>query len=89
MVRIPLTSEELLRGRRLGELLRSARAGRSMVEIARAADISVETLRKIESGRIATPAFFTVTALATALGLSLDDIAAAVGDGDAPAERAG
>jgi hypothetical protein len=34
----------------------------------------VETLRKIETGRIHTPAFFTVVALARALELSFDDL---------------
>jgi hypothetical protein len=34
----------------------------------------VETLRKIETGRIPTPAFVTVAALAEELRLSLDDI---------------
>lgn len=43
-----------------------------MVEIATASGISVETLRKIETGRIPTPAFFTVAAIAEALGLPLD-----------------
>jgi hypothetical protein len=36
----------------------------------------VETLRKIETGRIATPAFFTVVALAAALGIDLERVAA-------------
>ena len=64
---------ELERGRRLGALLRAARGPASLGEVATAAGISVETLRKIESGRIPTPAFFTVVALARVLGLSLDD----------------
>ena len=34
----------------------------------------METLRKIESGRVPTPAFFTVAALAGAVGLGLDEI---------------
>ena len=72
MVRVPLTDEERERGERLGQALRAARAGRSMVDVAAEAGISVETLRKIETGRIPTPAFFTVSALATALDLSLD-----------------
>ncbi|MFF3734414.1 helix-turn-helix domain-containing protein [Streptomyces sp. NPDC002476] len=76
MVRTPLTPEERRRGERLGALLREARGGRSMVEIAAGAGISAETLRKIETGRAPTPAFFTVAALAGALGLSLDDILA-------------
>lgn len=46
-----------------------------MVEIAAAAGLSVETVRKIEHGRIPTPAFFTVAAIADALGASLDALA--------------
>ena len=75
MVRVPLTAEELERGLRLGELLRSARGDRSMVQVALDAGISVETLRKIETGRIATPAFFTISAVAEVLGISLHTIA--------------
>ncbi|MDT9692030.1 helix-turn-helix transcriptional regulator [Streptomyces sp. P9(2023)] len=74
MVRTPLTPEERERGERLGRLLREARGGRSMVEIAAAAGLSSETLRKIETGRAPTPAFFTVAALAGVLGLSMDEI---------------
>ncbi|MFJ4916157.1 helix-turn-helix domain-containing protein [Streptomyces sp. NPDC088726] len=74
MVRTPLTQEEHLRGERLGRLIREARGHRSMVDIARSAGISAETLRKIETGRAPTPAFFTVAALAGALGLSMDEL---------------
>lgn len=38
-----------------------------MVEVATAAGVGVETLRKIESGRVPTPAFFTVMAVAAEL----------------------
>ena len=75
MVRTPLTPEEHERGERLGRLLREARGGRSMAEVAGSAGISPETLRKIETGRAPTPAFFTVAALARALGLSMDELA--------------
>jgi transcriptional regulator with XRE-family HTH domain len=75
MVRLPLTPAEVERGQRLGALLRRARGERSMLETALAARVSPETLRKIETGRIPTPAFFTVSALAAALGLSLDTLA--------------
>lgn len=75
MVRPILSEAERERGRRLGAALREARGERSMVDISAASGIPVETLRKIETGRIATPAFFTVAALAVALGLSLEDIA--------------
>ena len=56
-------------------LLRQARGQRPMAEVAAASGVPVETLRKIETGRIATPAFFTVAALAAALGLPLEQIA--------------
>ncbi|MFB4195918.1 helix-turn-helix domain-containing protein [Streptomyces carpaticus] len=74
MVRNPLTPEERERGRQLGLLLREARGGRSMTEVAMAAGVSPETLRKIESGRAPTPAFFTVAALAEVLDLPLDQL---------------
>ena len=38
------------------------------------AGVSPETLRKIESGRVATPSFPTIAAIAAELGLSLDEV---------------
>jgi transcriptional regulator with XRE-family HTH domain len=76
MIRPPLRPEEHARGRALGRTLRAVRGSRSLHDVAAAADISPETLRKIESGRIATPAFFTIIALCRALGLSADELAA-------------
>lgn len=49
-------------------------SGRSAEAVARSAGISVETVRSIEKGRTTTPEFFTVAALATELGLSLDEL---------------
>lgn len=46
-----------------------------MTAVAAAAGVPVETLRKIESGRVPTPAFFTVAALTAELGLPLDALA--------------
>jgi len=74
MVRLPLTPTELERGARLGALLRRARAERSMLHTALAAGVSPETLRKIETGRVGTPAFPTIAAIAEVLGLSLDAV---------------
>ncbi|MFB7596486.1 helix-turn-helix domain-containing protein [Streptomyces sp. NPDC056160] len=74
MVRLPLTPAEVARGQRLGALLRRARGGRSMLDVALDARVSPETLRKIESGRVATPAFPTIAAIADVLGLSLDAV---------------
>ena len=78
MVRSPLTFTEIERGQRLGALLRRARGERSMLDIALDARVSPETLRKIETGRVATPAFPTIAAIAGVLGLSLDAVWAEV-----------
>ena len=74
MVRLPLTPAEVERGQRLGALLRRARGESSMLNTALDAGVSPETLRKIESGRVATPAFPTIAAIADVLGLSLDAV---------------
>ena len=55
-------------------MLRDARGERTLVQVALGAGISPETLRKIETGRIATPSFMIVASLARELGLSLDAI---------------
>jgi transcriptional regulator with XRE-family HTH domain len=75
MVRQPLTAEQIAAGQRLGAALRSARAGRSLAEVALAAGISPETLRKIEAGRLPAPAFGTVVCLSQALAVPLSDLA--------------
>ena len=80
MVRPPLSPQERERGRRLGALLRKARGDRTPAEVSAASGVSLEALRKIESGRVPTPAFFTVAALAGALGLPLDRLVTELGD---------
>jgi transcriptional regulator with XRE-family HTH domain len=75
MVRPMLTDAERERGRRLGEVLRDSRGQRSMTDVAAAAGIPVETLRKIEAGRVPTPAFFTIAAIAATLDIRLGELA--------------
>jgi DNA-binding phage protein len=75
MVRVPLTTEQVEAGRRLGALLRAARADRDPAVVARAAGISPETLRKIEVGRLPSPGFGTVVGLCAALELPLETAA--------------
>ncbi len=50
------------------------------------ARVSPETLRKIESGRVATPAFPTIAAIAEVLSLSLDAVWAAINQPDCGVE---
>lgn len=75
MVRLPLTPAQLANGQRLGAYLRQARGNRTLVEVAQTAAISPETLRKIETGRMPTPAFTTIAALARALDVPLETLA--------------
>jgi transcriptional regulator with XRE-family HTH domain len=88
MVRLPLTLAEVERGQRLGALLRRARGESSMLYTALDAGVSPETLRKIESGRVATPAFRTIAAIADVLGLSLDALWAQINQSDGGVEPA-
>jgi len=74
MVRLPLSPVDIERGQLLGALLRHARGERSILMTALDAHVSPETLRKIETGRVPTPAFPTIAAIAGVLGLSLDAI---------------
>ncbi|MFJ4963294.1 Helix-turn-helix protein [Streptomyces sp. ADI96-02] len=75
MVRHPLAPEQIEAGRRLGAALRFARAGRSPGDVALEAGISPETLRKIETGRLPTPAFGTIVRLSEVLGVPLSELA--------------
>ncbi|NLU82782.1 helix-turn-helix transcriptional regulator [Rhodococcus sp. HNM0569] len=71
MVRPPLTPQQIEAGRRLGAMLRAARGTRTLDDVAACAAISPETLRKIETGRLPTPAFATVVALCVALDVDV------------------
>lgn len=86
MVRLPLTPAEIERGQRLGALLRRARGDRPMLDTALDAGLSPETLRKIESGRVGTPAFPTIAAISGVLGLSLDAVWAEINPPEADVE---
>ncbi|WP_030814937.1 helix-turn-helix domain-containing protein [Streptomyces sp. NRRL F-2799] len=80
MSRRRLDPDARRRGQMLASRLTQARrnSGRSAEAVARGAGISVETVRSIEKGRTSTPEFFTVAALATELGISLDTLYASV-----------
>jgi transcriptional regulator with XRE-family HTH domain len=60
-----------------------------MLSTALDAGISPETLRKIESGRVATPAFPTIAAIADVLGLSLDELWTQINESDGGVGPAG
>ncbi|KOX18575.1 DNA-binding protein [Saccharothrix sp. NRRL B-16348] len=88
MVRQPLTPEQVEAGRRLGAVLRRARAERDLAEVAHAAGISPETLRKIETGRLPSPGFGTIVCLGEALDVPLHELAAVWRGSGVPLEAA-
>jgi transcriptional regulator with XRE-family HTH domain len=55
--------------------LRAARGARTLEDVARGAGISPETLRKIETGRLPSPAFGTIVGLSDVLDLPLETLA--------------
>jgi transcriptional regulator with XRE-family HTH domain len=65
------------RAQRLGRRLTQSREQRnlSQEQLARQADVSIDTLRSVEQHRTAAPSFFFVAALASSLHLSLDELA--------------
>jgi DNA-binding XRE family transcriptional regulator len=62
-----------------------------MLDTALEAGVSPETLRKIESGRVPTPSFPTIAAIADVLSLSLDAVWAEINqpDGEVEPTRSG
>ncbi len=83
MARRQVSDEDRAVGRRLGAALREARdaAGMSAQTIASVSELSIDTVRSIETGRTAAPSFITVARIADALGMSLDQLREAVRSG--------
>ena len=76
MARRSVSDEDREFGRRLGAAFRDARnlAGMSAQTVASVSELSIDTVRSIETGRTASPSFITVAKIADALDLSLDQI---------------
>jgi len=60
----------------LATRLRTLRSQRGLTQeqLAHQAQVAVSTLRKIESGHVIEPGYFTVLSLANALGIDLTDL---------------
>lgn len=75
MPRPALSAADRDNGRALGAALRALRGTTSAAQVARAADVPLDTLRKLEQGGIPTPGFFLIVRLAAALGTTPNDLA--------------
>ena len=76
MARPKSSPERVARAIALGIAVRRAReeTGLSREQLARAAGLSTETVRKIERGSTTSPELFTFAALIEQLGGSIDDV---------------
>ncbi len=80
MARRQYSDEDRDIGRRLGSALREARnaTGMSAQEVASLSQLSIDTVRSIETGRTASPSFVTVWRIADAVGVSLEQLGRAL-----------
>ncbi len=76
-------------GRRLGLLIAAVRIERqqSAPDLAQESQVALDTVRSLENGRVAMPAFLTIARLAGALGLSLDELNARAAGHGGPRKR--
>lgn len=74
MSREALTDEQKQRGRALGQAIRRLRGNKAAEDLAVAAGVRLDTLRKFEQGRIPTPGFFFIADVAWALKIDLDGL---------------
>ncbi|WP_366768069.1 helix-turn-helix transcriptional regulator [uncultured Microbacterium sp.] len=70
------TPEQRAFGAAVGALVREERARLSLSgdQLARASNVSVDLIRSIENGRVASPGLFSVASIAAALGVAVDDL---------------
>jgi transcriptional regulator with XRE-family HTH domain len=87
MTRRSTSVEDREHGRQLGVLIAAERReqGRSAPDLARESSVAIDTVRSLETGRVATPGFLTIARLASSLGLSLDELHTRAQDSTGPA----
>jgi transcriptional regulator with XRE-family HTH domain len=74
MPRKQLTREDRTLGEALGEEVQERRKPASAAQLAQLAEVSVDSVRKLESGGTPTPGFFLIARIASVLGSSLDEL---------------
>jgi DNA-binding XRE family transcriptional regulator len=69
MGRLELTEKDINKGKRLAERIKKSRENfpYKQTELAQAAKISIDTLRKLESGSVSAPNVFLISKLAKIL----------------------
>ncbi|WP_457072726.1 helix-turn-helix domain-containing protein [Mycobacteroides abscessus] len=75
MARPILLEADRNRGKHLGMELQRLRGVRSAADVAAAAEVPLDTLRKLEQGATCSPGFFLIARLARVLDVPLNDLA--------------
>lgn len=70
------TTTEKEKGKALGAALQKARGRTTTEEVANKAGIPIDTLRRLEQGRVADPGFFLVCSVARAVRIELRSLEA-------------
>ncbi len=65
-----------VRAAELAERIRDSRRAADLTQqqLASRADVALSTLRKIETGHVTEPGYFTILAIVSALGISLQEL---------------
>lgn len=76
VARRPNSPEQIAFGAAVGERVRMERARLTLSsdQLARASNVSVDLIRSLENGRVASPGLFSIAAVAAALGVAIDDL---------------
>ena len=82
-----MTDEQQRKGRALGVRLSAMRGAITQADLADRAGMSLDTLRKIELGKVAGPNFFTIGQIVAAAGGRLDSLWAEVRQDAAAREK--
>ena len=74
MARPTISKEQEARGKRLAEKIKASRGTAiTQEQLAQMAGVPLDTLRRLERGVVATPSFFLVADLASALGEEISE----------------
>ena len=82
MGRLSNTTTEVAFGRELGQAVQRERLDRKLTgeDLARDSRVSVDQIRSIEQGKVASPGLYKIARIAVALGVSIDSLTPVIGD---------
>lgn len=74
MARPPRSRRDIAFGRAVSTAIRTARGSRTARDISEQSGVAIDTLRALESGRVASPGLLVLGQVTDCLALTLDDL---------------